>query len=161
MPQIAFPPVDESILARRDAILAGLAAILPPDGLIADVAGRRAFETDALTAYRRLPLAVVLPRSSEEVARVMKFCRDADVNVVARGAGTSLSGGAIPQEDAIVLGLSQDEPHPRDQPRRPLRAGRSRALPTSRSPRRSGPTGSSTRPTPPRSSPAPSAATSR
>ncbi len=107
MPQIAFPPVDESILARRDAILAGLAAILPPDGLIADVAGRRAFETDALTAYRRLPLAVVLARSSEEVARVMKFCRDANVNVVARGAGTSLSGGAIPQEDAIVLGLSK------------------------------------------------------
>ncbi len=107
MPQIAFPPVDASILARRDAILAGLAAILPADGLIADVAGRRAFETDALTAYRRLPLAVVLPRSSEEVARVMRFCRDANVNIVARGAGTSLSGGAIPQEDAIVLGLSK------------------------------------------------------
>jgi glycolate oxidase len=107
MPQIAFPPVDASILARRDAILAGLAAILPADGLIADVAGRRAFETDALTAYRRLPLAVVLPRSSEEVARVMKFCRDANVNIVPRGAGTSLSGGAIPQEDAIVLGLSK------------------------------------------------------
>ncbi len=107
MSQIAFPPVDASILARRDAILAGLAAILPADGLIADLAGRRAFETDALTAYRRVPLAVVLPRSSEEVARVMKFCRDFGVNVVPRGAGTSLSGGAIPQEDAIVLGLSK------------------------------------------------------
>jgi len=107
MPQIAFPPVDPAILARRDAILAGLAAILPADGLIADVAGRRAFETDALTAYRRLPLAVALPRSSEEVARLMRFCRDSGVNVVARGAGTSLSGAAIPQEDAIVLGLSK------------------------------------------------------
>ncbi len=107
MPQIAFPPVDPAILARRDAILAGLAAILPADGLIADVAGRRAYETDALTAYRRLPLAVALPRSIEEVARLMRFCRDSGVNVVARGAGTSLSGGAIPQEDAIVLGLSK------------------------------------------------------
>jgi len=107
MPQIAFPPVDPAILARRDAILAGLAAILPADGLIADVAGRRAFETDALTAYRRLPLAVALPRSIEEVARLMRFCRDSGVNVVARGAGTSLSGAAIPQEDAIVLGLSK------------------------------------------------------
>jgi glycolate oxidase len=107
MSQIAFPPVDASILARRDAILSGLAAILPADGLIADVAGRRAFETDALTAYRRLPLAVALPRSSEEVARVMKFCRDANVNVVPRGAGTSLSGAAIPQEDAIVIGLAK------------------------------------------------------
>jgi glycolate oxidase len=107
MSQIAFPPVDASILARRDAILAGLAAILPDDCVIADLVGRRAFETDALTAYRRLPLAVVLPRSSEEVARVMKFCRDSGVNIVPRGAGTSLSGGAIPQEDAIVLGLSK------------------------------------------------------
>ncbi|HYA71572.1 MAG TPA: FAD-linked oxidase C-terminal domain-containing protein [Roseiarcus sp.] len=107
MSQIAFPPVDASILTRRDAILFGLAAILPEDCLIADLAGRRAFETDALTAYRRLPLAVVLPRSSEEVALVMKFCRDSGVNIVARGAGTSLSGGAIPQEDAIVLGLSK------------------------------------------------------
>jgi glycolate oxidase len=107
MPEIAFPPIDASVLARRDAILAGLAAILPADGLISDVAGRRAFETDALTAYRRVPLAVALPRSSEEVARVMRFCRDAGVNIVPRGAGTSLSGGAIPQEDAIVLGLSK------------------------------------------------------
>jgi glycolate oxidase len=107
MSQIAFPPPDPTILARRDEILAGLAAILPPDGLIADLAGRRAFETDALTAYRRIPLAVVLPRDTQEVAAVMRFCRDAGVNVVPRGAGTSLSGGAIPQEDAIVIGLSK------------------------------------------------------
>ena len=107
MPQIAFPPPDPAILARREDIVAGLAAILPADGLIADLAGRRAFETDALTAYRRPPLAVALPRSVEEVAAVMRFCRDAGVNVVPRGAGTSLSGGAIPQEDAIVLGLSK------------------------------------------------------
>ena len=107
MPEIAFPQLDASILARRDAIVAGLAAILPADCLIADLAGRRAFETDALTAYRRLPLAVALPRTTEEVARVMTFCRDAAVNVVPRGAGTSLSGGAIPQEDAIVIGLSK------------------------------------------------------
>ena len=82
MPEIAFPQLDASILARRDAIVAGLAAILPADCLIADLAGRRAFETDALTAYRRLPLAVALPRTTEEVARVMTFCRDAAVNVV-------------------------------------------------------------------------------
>ena len=107
MPEIAFPRLDASIIARRDAIVAGLAAILPADGLIADLAGRRAFETDALTAYRRLPLAVALPRSTEEVARVLTFCRDAAVNVVPRGAGTSLSGGAIPQEDAVVIGLSK------------------------------------------------------
>jgi glycolate oxidase len=107
MSQIAFPAPDPTILARREEIIAGLAAILPADGLIADLAGRRAFETDALTAYRRIPLAVALPRTVEEVAQVMRFCRDAGVNVVPRGAGTSLSGGAIPQEDAIVIGLSK------------------------------------------------------
>ena len=107
MSQIAFPRLDETILARRDAILKRLAAILPPECLIADESGRRAFETDALTAYRRLPLAVALPRSTEEVARVMRLCRDERVNVVPRGAGTSLSGGAIPQEDAVVVALTK------------------------------------------------------
>ena len=107
MSQIAFPPVDSSIVARRDAIVAGLAPLLASGSLISDAIEMRAFETDALTAYRRLPLAVALPGSTAEVALVMKYCRDAGVNVVARGAGTSLAGGAIPQEDAIVLGLSK------------------------------------------------------
>src|SRR5579863_6636846 len=107
MSQIAFPTPDPAILARRDAIVAGLAELLPPGGLIADEAGRRAFETDALTAYRRLPLAVALPSSSDEVARVLRYCREAVVNVVPRGAGTSLSGGAIPQEDAVVIALTK------------------------------------------------------
>ena len=65
MSQIAFPPVDAGILDRRDAILKGLAAFLPQECLIVDAIERRAFETDALTAYRRIPLAVVLPRSTE------------------------------------------------------------------------------------------------
>ncbi len=107
MSQIAFPKIDQGILARRDAICAGLAEFLAPDCLIVDEVGRRMFETDALTAYRRLPLAVVLPRTTEEVAKTLKFCREAGVNVVPRGAGTSLSGGAVPQEDAIVIGLSK------------------------------------------------------
>jgi len=107
MSQIAFPALDQTILARRDALHAGLAAFLAPECLITDDVGRRAYETDALTAYRRAPLAVVLPRTTEEVARTLKFCRDQGVNVVPRGAGTSLSGGAVPQEDAIVIGLSK------------------------------------------------------
>ena len=107
MSQIAFPRLDDAILGRRKSILQALARILPSDRLIADESGRRAFETDALTAYRRLPLAVALPRSSQEVAQVMRFCRDENVNVVPRGAGTSLSGGAIPQEDAIVIALTK------------------------------------------------------
>jgi len=107
MSHIAFPRPDPKILSRRDSILEGLSAILPPERLIVDESGRRAFETDALTAYRRLPLAVALPRTTEEVARVMRYCRDQKVNVVPRGAGTSLSGGAIPQEDAVVVALTK------------------------------------------------------
>jgi len=105
--QIAFPDPDASILARRDEIIAGLAQILPPECLVTSEDERRAFETDALTAYRRLPLAVVLPRSTQEVSAVLAFLHTQGVKVVARGAGTSLAGGAIPQEDAVVVGVSK------------------------------------------------------
>jgi glycolate oxidase len=104
---IAFPVPDTAILARRDAIIAALAAALPPDCLVTTEDERRAFETDALTAYRRLPLAVALPRSTAEVAAVLKCCHAMGVKVVPRGAGTSLAGGAIPQEDAVVVGVSK------------------------------------------------------
>jgi glycolate oxidase len=104
---ILFPIPDQDILERRDDIIAGLGKILPADCLVTTLDERRAFETDALTAYRHVPLAVALPRSTEEVAAVLRYCHESGVKVVARGAGTSLSGGAIPQEDAIVLGLSK------------------------------------------------------
>jgi glycolate oxidase len=107
MMTIAFPLPDAAILARRDSIVAALRAILPAECVIESEEERRAFETDALTAYRKMPLAVVLPRSTQEVAAVMRYCHEAGVKVVARGAGTSLSGGAIPQEDAIILGLAK------------------------------------------------------
>ena len=107
MSQIAFPDPDPTILARRDEIIAGLAQILPPDCLVTSEDERRAFETDALTAYRRLPLAVVLPRSTQEVSAVLSYLHKQGVKVVARGAGTSLAGGAIPQEDAVVVGVSK------------------------------------------------------
>ncbi len=104
---IAFPPPDPTILARRDEIIAGLAGILPPACLITSEDERRAFETDALTAHRKMPLAVVLPNTTEEVASVLRFCHRESVKVVPRGAGTSLAGGAIPQEDAVVVGVSK------------------------------------------------------
>ena len=104
---IAFPPPDESVLARREEILRGLSALVAPEALITSEDERRAFETDALTAYRKLPLAVVLPSTTQEVAAIMRFCAENGVKVVPRGAGTSLAGGAIPQEDAIVLGVSK------------------------------------------------------
>jgi glycolate oxidase len=104
---IAFPVPDQAIVARRDDIIAGLARLLPADGLVTSDDERRAFETDALTAYRKMPLAVALPSTTEQVAAIMAYCHTNGVKVVARGAGTSLAGGAIGQEDAIILGLSK------------------------------------------------------
>jgi glycolate oxidase len=107
MTAIAFPKPNPAILARRDEIVAGLLRLLPTDCVVTSEDERRAFETDGLTAYRRLPLAVCLPRTTDEVAAVLKFCNAHGVPVVPRGAGTSLSGGAIPQEDAVVIGIAK------------------------------------------------------
>ena len=107
MGAIAMPAPDPRILARRDAIVAGLSAIVPGEGVISDRAELVPYETDAFTAYRRVPLAVVLPETTEQVSALLRFCAREGVPVVPRGAGTSLAGGAIPQEDAVVIGLSK------------------------------------------------------
>jgi len=104
---IAFPLPDPAILARRDAILDGLRGLVAPEALVTSEDERRAFETDGLTAYRKMPLAVVLPSTTAEVAAVMRYCHEAGVKVVPRGAGTSLAGGAIAQEDAVILGVAK------------------------------------------------------
>ncbi|MGY6569939.1 MAG: FAD-binding oxidoreductase, partial [Salinarimonas sp.] len=104
---IAFPEPDAGILSRREEIIAGLAELVPADCLVTSEDERRAYDTDALTSYRKMPLAVVLPRSTQEVSDVMRFCHENGVKIVARGAGTSLAGGAIPQEDAVVIGVSK------------------------------------------------------
>jgi glycolate oxidase len=107
MSAIALPPPDPRILGMREEIVAGLGVILGEGCVIASEGERRAFETDALTAYRVVPLAVVLPKSTDEVAAILKFLAEKRVKVVARGAGTSLSGGAIPSADCVVVGLSK------------------------------------------------------
>jgi glycolate oxidase len=103
MTHIALPEPDRAIIARSKDIVAGLSAAIGPDRVISDEDGRRAYETDALTAYRRMPLAVVLPRSTEEVASVLRYCNREGIKVIPRGAGTSLAGGALPAEDAVVV----------------------------------------------------------
>ncbi|MBB5752155.1 FAD-linked oxidase C-terminal domain-containing protein [Prosthecomicrobium pneumaticum] len=95
------------VVERRASILAGLAALVPPAALITAEDERRAYETDALTAYRQIPLAVVLPETTEEVSAVLAFLNREGVRVVARGAGTSLAGGALPTEDSVVVGVSK------------------------------------------------------
>ena len=107
MTALAFPPPKAATLERRAEIIAALADLVPPGALIVSEDERRAFETDGFTAYRRMPLAVVLPSTTAEVAAILRYCHANGVAVVPRGAGTSLSGGAIPQEDAIVVGIAK------------------------------------------------------
>lgn len=102
---IAQPKPKPDVLARRGEIIAGLKAIVPGEGVIGDALRLRPYETDGLAAYKQSPLAVVLPETTEQVAAVMAFCHRNGVRVVPRGAGTSLSGGALPLADAVVIGL--------------------------------------------------------
>jgi glycolate oxidase len=107
MSQLSMPKPDPAIVSRRAEIVRQLKKLVPDVVLIADQEGRRTFETDALTAYRCLPLLVALPGTTEEVSKILRFCHDNHIKVVPRGAGTSLSGGALPLEDSIVLCLSR------------------------------------------------------
>jgi glycolate oxidase len=102
-----MPAPDASILSRKSRIVARLAAALPKAAVIHDEAELRAYECDALTAYRCPPLAVVLPGSTEEVAIALKICHAEGVPVVPRGSGTSLAGGALPTADSVILGVSR------------------------------------------------------
>ncbi|MCK3777851.1 FAD-binding protein [Ensifer sesbaniae] len=105
--EIVFLEPRPAVLARRREIVADLASFLPEDALITDERGLKPFETDAFVSYRRMPLAVALPETTEQVAEVLRYCSANGIPVVPRGAGTSLCGGAIPQEDAVVIGLSK------------------------------------------------------
>ncbi|MBT5810144.1 MAG: FAD-binding protein, partial [Rhodospirillaceae bacterium] len=102
-----MPEPNRDVIARRAVIAAGLQDIVPGEGVIVDEDELRPYESDGLTAYRQLPLIVVLPETTEQVSRVLRYCHDNDVKVVPRGAGTSLSGGALPLADGIILGLGK------------------------------------------------------
>ena len=102
-----MPEPDAATLARRDAIARALRAIVPGDGVIDDRAALRAYESDGLTAYRQPPMFAVLPETASQVAEILRYCSGAGVKVVPRGAGTSLSGGALPLADGVLLGLAR------------------------------------------------------
>ncbi len=102
---IRLPAPKADVMARRDGIVAGLQALLPESGLISAPILLKPYETDGLSAYRQPPLAVALPVTTDQVAAILRYCHANGVRVVPRGAGTSLSGGALPMEDAVVIGL--------------------------------------------------------
>jgi glycolate oxidase len=102
-----MPVPSADILSRRARIVARLRAALPADAVIDAEEEVRAYECDALTAYRCPPLAVVLPRTTAEVSAALRICHAEGVPVVPRGSGTSLAGGALPTADSVILGVAR------------------------------------------------------
>ena len=102
-----MPAPDQSILARKAQIVQRLLRVLPSEAVIHEDHETRAYECDALTAYRCPPLAAVLPASTQEVSDVLRICHEEGVPVVPRGSGTSLAGGALPTADCVILGVAR------------------------------------------------------
>ncbi|MBV9827704.1 MAG: FAD-binding protein, partial [Alphaproteobacteria bacterium] len=100
-----MPAPDQAVIERCDEIAAALRQIIPGEGVIISEPERRAYESDGLTAYRQPPLVVALPSTTAQVAAVLRYCQEEGVKVVPRGAGTSLSGGALPLADGVLLGM--------------------------------------------------------
>jgi glycolate oxidase len=104
---VLMPLFDDAVLKRRAEIVAVLKRIVPGEGVIASEEAMRPYESDGLTAYRQLPMVVVLPETTAQVSEVLKYCHAEGIKVVPRGAGTSLSGGALPLGDGVLLGMAK------------------------------------------------------
>src|SRR6202041_3595747 len=102
-----MPRPDAGVIARRAEIAAALRRIVSPQAVIEAEPERRAYESDGLTAYRQPPLVAVLPSTVDQVALVLRYCKAQGIKVVPRGAGTSLSGGALPLADGVLLGMAK------------------------------------------------------
>jgi glycolate dehydrogenase FAD-linked subunit len=100
------PEKTESSISR-EALIAALLQIIPAGSLLYDEEDLKPYECDGLSAYRAIPLVVALPETIEQVQRVLTLCHQHQVPVVARGAGTGLSGGALPHEQGVLLSLAK------------------------------------------------------
>ena len=98
----------------KEELIRQLSAILAPDALLHQREELRPFECDGLTAYQRLPLLVVLPENEDQVRAILRICHAGRVPVVFRGAGTGLSGGALPYEHGVLLVMSLHGSSPYD-----------------------------------------------
>ena len=107
MSEIALPKIDSSILNRKKDIVKRISKLTHKENVLSEADELRQYETDALSVYTQTPLAVVLPENTEEVSDILKYCHSENIKVVPRGAGTELSAGALPLQDAILLGLGK------------------------------------------------------
>ncbi|MBT5186028.1 MAG: FAD-binding protein, partial [Kordiimonadaceae bacterium] len=102
-----MPEPEQAILDQLPELHRRLSNLLGEDGLVTTEHGRKVFESDGLTAYKQSPMIVALPSTTSQVSDVLKICDEMNIKVVPRGAGTSLSGGALPLADGLMLGLSR------------------------------------------------------
>ena len=103
MPKLAMPKVDRKLLSKKKTVIKKLKKIIKSENILDHEDQTRPYETDALTAYKQKPLAVVFPENTKEVSKILSFCNQERIKVVPRGAGTGLSGGSLPLEDSILL----------------------------------------------------------
>ena len=102
-----MPDPDAGIISRRAKIIADLGRLIPDDNIITSENELRVYECDGLSAYRQLPLIVVLPETTEQVARILLYCHENDIRVVPRGSGTSLAGGAVPLNHSVCISTAR------------------------------------------------------
>jgi glycolate oxidase len=102
-----MPLPDQTVIARRASIAVALRNIVQHSAVIDSEVTLKAYESDGLTAYRQPPMLVVLPENTAQVSAILKYAQNEGIKIVPRGAGTSLSGGALPLADGIVLGLAK------------------------------------------------------
>ena len=107
MSELALPKIDKSTILNRNKIVSNLKKIIKSENVLDHNDEIKPYETDALSAYKQKPLVVVLPENVQEVSKILKYCNEEKIKVIPRGAGTGLSGGALPLQDAILLGLGK------------------------------------------------------
>ena len=107
MSKLAMPRIDRKLLSKKKEIINSLKKIIKSENVLDDDDLKRPFETDALSAYKQKPLAVVFPENTKEVSKLLTYCNSQKIKVVPRGAGTGLSGGALPLVDGILLCLGK------------------------------------------------------
>ena len=107
MNTLQMPKVEKSIISNRDEIVSDLAKIVKLENILSHQDEMRPYETDALAVYTQSPMLVVLPETVKEVSEILKYCNENKIKIVPRGAGTGLSGGALPLEDCILLAMGK------------------------------------------------------
>jgi len=107
MTKLAMPKIDRKLIAKKAEVVADLKKIIKAENIIDHKDEIKPFETDALSAYKQKPLVVVFPENTKDVSNILAYCNKKRIKVVPRGAGTGLSGGALPLADSILLCLGK------------------------------------------------------